>query len=149
MPFMSGVDYLSLQSAMYAATIHLHRDDLEVQPESYQKCLWAANSMTALVRQLRDNDYDSLCSIISVSASSRGCCIVAWHVDFIGGLPQTGWRSAAEVYLRILAMPPQSLPTAVDVFEQQVDTLVSALQRLGLLFPVAGALRRAFSLSGS
>ena len=83
MPFVSGVDYLSLQTAMFAATIHLHRDDLEVQPQSYQKCLWAANSMTALIRQLRDNDYDSLCPIISVS-SSRGCCVVARHADFMG-----------------------------------------------------------------
>lgn len=77
MPFVSNADYLALQTAMYAATIHLHRDDLEVQPQSYQKCLWAANAMAALVRQLRDNEYDTLCPIISVSlllASFLLCC---------------------------------------------------------------------------
>ena len=79
MPFLSGADYLSLQTAMYAATIHLHRDDLEVEPQSYQKCLWAANAMTALVRQLRDNEYDTLCPIISVSL------LLAVRID-------RGWR---------------------------------------------------------
>ncbi|PIL30675.1 transcription factor [Ganoderma sinense ZZ0214-1] len=115
-PFVSNGDYLSLQTAMYAATIHLHREDLEVQPQSYQRCLWAANAMAALVRHLRDNDYDTLCPIIS-----------------------TAWRSAAEVYLRVVAMPQQNLPSTVEVFEQQIDTVVGALQRLGQLFPVAGS----------
>ena len=81
-PFVSDGDHLALQTAMYAATIHLHREDLEVHPQSYQRCLWAANAMTGLVRQLRDNDYDTLCPIISVSPSA--CC---------GELP-TAWVEA-------------------------------------------------------
>ena len=69
MPYMTTPDYIMLQSDVYAATIHLHRDNLEIQAQSYQKCFYAANSMTALIRQLADNDYDSLCPIISVSGS--------------------------------------------------------------------------------
>ncbi|EJF62707.1 hypothetical protein DICSQDRAFT_135679 [Dichomitus squalens LYAD-421 SS1] len=115
MPYMTTPDYVTLQSGVYASTIHLHRDDLEIQTQSYQKCCYAASSMIALLHQLAENDYDALSPMIS-----------------------TCWRAAAEVYLRVLAMPRQSLPTTVDVLEQQIDTLVGAMQRLSLLFPVAG-----------
>lgn len=52
---------------MHAATIHLHRDFLEIIPASYQRCLVAANGMTSIIRELSDGDYDYLDPIISVS----------------------------------------------------------------------------------
>ncbi|KAI0333191.1 hypothetical protein GY45DRAFT_1320144 [Cubamyces sp. BRFM 1775] len=113
---ISNADLVDMQTLIHAATIHLHRDALETQPQSYQKCVWAANAMTSLIRSLPDNDYDLLYPIIA-----------------------TCWRSAAEVYLRILATSQgQSLPTAAELIDQEIDTLIKAMQRLSFVFPIAG-----------
>ena len=63
---ISNADLVDMQTLIHAATIHLHRDALETQPQSYQKCVWAANAMTSLIRSLPDNDYDLLYPIIAV-----------------------------------------------------------------------------------
>ena len=68
---VSAVDLAAMQMLIYAATIHLHRDALEVNQQSYQKCVWAANRITALIRQIAEGDYDMFCPIISVSVSPR------------------------------------------------------------------------------
>ncbi|KAJ2985092.1 hypothetical protein NUW54_g10267 [Trametes sanguinea] len=106
-----------MQTLIHAASIHLHRDALETEPQSYQKCLWAANAMTSLIRSLQDNDYDLLCPIIA-----------------------TCWRSAAEVYMRILAMSQgqTALASTAELIEQEIDTLIAAMQRLSCVFPIAG-----------
>ena len=52
---------------------------------------------------------------------------------------QTCWRSAAEVYLRVLAMN-QGGPTDLvqqQIAQQQIDTIVEAMKRLGVVFPIA------------
>ncbi|KAI0781442.1 fungal-specific transcription factor domain-containing protein [Trametes elegans] len=108
---VDSADLVDMQTLIHGATIHLHRDTLETQPQSYQKCIWAANSMTSMIRSLADNDYDLLCPIIA-----------------------TCWRSAAEVYLRILP----SSQTPVELIDHELDTLTAALQRLNLVFPIAG-----------
>ncbi|KAI0737938.1 fungal-specific transcription factor domain-containing protein [Daedaleopsis nitida] len=110
-----NADLVAMQTLIYAATIHLHRDALEIQRQSYEKCYLAANTITALLGQLADSDYDMLCPIISAC-----------------------WRAAAEVYMRTLAMhQSQSMPANAELVEQQVDRLVAAMHRLGLLFPIA------------
>ena len=49
------------------------------------------------------------------------------------------WRDTADVYLRVLAMhQSESMPTNPQIIEQQLDGIVSAMQRLGCLFPIAG-----------
>ncbi|KAI0355064.1 hypothetical protein OH77DRAFT_1403965 [Trametes cingulata] len=113
---VTTADVVDMQTLIHAAMIHLHRDALEVQPQSYQKCVWAANAMASMIRSLGDNDYDLLCPIIA-----------------------TCWRSAAEVYLRIVASS-QGLPlsTTVELVEQEIDILIAALRRLSLIFPIAG-----------
>ncbi|RDX52836.1 hypothetical protein OH76DRAFT_129357 [Lentinus brumalis] len=113
---VSNADLVGMQTLIFAATIHLHRDALELQPESYQKCFWAANAMTTLIRTLSEEDYDLLGPIIS-----------------------TCWRAAAEVYLRMLAMPHgQSMSTNLELLEQQIDLVIAAMRRLSILFPIAG-----------
>ena len=143
---VSNADLVGMQTLIFAATIHLHRDALEIQPESYQKCFWAANAMTTLIRSLSENDYDLLCPIISVSVLTfsrwhdhrgRRCASNRW--TDVSSCAQTCWRAAAEVYLRMLAMPPgQSMPTNPELIEQQVDFVVAAMRRLSCLFPIAG-----------
>ncbi|KAI0628741.1 hypothetical protein C8Q77DRAFT_1238016 [Trametes polyzona] len=113
---ISAADLVDMQTLVYAATIHLHRDALETHPQSYQKCAWAAGSMTSMIRTMADSDYDLLCPIIA-----------------------TCWRSAAEVYLRIRTSSQGQPPsTTAELIEQELDTLIAALQRLCLVFPIAG-----------
>ncbi|KAI8999105.1 hypothetical protein BD414DRAFT_476995 [Trametes punicea] len=113
---ISATDFVDMQTLIYAATIHLHRDALETESQSYQKCLWAASAITTLIRSITDSDYDLLCPIIA-----------------------TSWRAAAEVYLRILAMSQgHTLPTTVELIEQDINTLIAAMQRLSCVFPIAG-----------
>ena len=61
-----GADMIGMQTAFYAATIHLYRDTLELQRQSYDKCLMAANAISTLITQLTDSDYDYMYPIISV-----------------------------------------------------------------------------------
>ncbi|KAI0831646.1 hypothetical protein BC628DRAFT_1311331 [Trametes gibbosa] len=113
---VSTADIVDMQTLIHAATIHLHRDALEMQSQSYQKCVWASNAMTSMIRSMADSDYDLLCPTIA-----------------------TCWRSAAEVYLRIRSSSQgQPLTTTTELIEQELDTLVAALQRLSLVFPIAG-----------
>ena len=63
----SDAELASIHIMMHAAIIHLHRDLMELVPASYQRCLVAANNMTAVVRELGDGDYDYLEPIVSVS----------------------------------------------------------------------------------
>ena len=51
--------------------------------------------------------------------------------------PQACWRSVAEIYLRVLAMPQGQVHP--DLVEQQIDTVVDAMKRLGLVFPISSA----------
>ncbi|KAI0648376.1 hypothetical protein C8Q79DRAFT_999736 [Trametes meyenii] len=114
--YIEAFDLVDMQTVIHAATIHLHRDALETQPQSYQKCVLSANAMTSMIRSLADNEYDLLCPIIAAC-----------------------WRSAAEVYIRILASSQgQPLSTTADLVEQELDTLVAAMQRLSHVFPIAG-----------
>ncbi|KAL1947251.1 hypothetical protein VTO73DRAFT_14212 [Trametes versicolor] len=113
---VTTADLVDMQTLIHAATLHLYRDSLEIQSQSYQKCAWAAGAMTSLIRSMAESDYDLLCPIIA-----------------------TCWRSAAEVYLRIRASAQgQPLTTTTELIEQELDTLVTALQRLSLVFPIAG-----------
>ncbi|KAI0668420.1 hypothetical protein C8Q78DRAFT_258081 [Trametes maxima] len=115
--YIETFDLVDMQTVIHAATIHLHRDALETQPQSYQKCVLSANAMTSTIRSLADNEYDLLCPIIAAC-----------------------WRSAAEVYIRILASSQgQPLSTTADLVEQELDTLVAAMQRLSHVFPIAAA----------
>lgn len=50
---------------------------------------------------------------------------------------QACWRATAEVLLRLLAMHRPLDSTNPNVIEQQIDMIVTALQRLGCLFPIA------------
>ncbi|KAI0927943.1 hypothetical protein AcW2_004110 [Taiwanofungus camphoratus] len=110
------IDLVGIHTLIYAATIHLNRDFIETQPSSYEKCLISANSVTALVRNLSDNDY-----------------------DFLDPINSACWRSVADVYIRILATPyMQALDTTMDIIEQQLNVLIAAMRRLSSVFPVAG-----------
>lgn len=135
---VTTADLVDMQTLIHAATIHLHRDALETQSQSYQKCVWAANAMTSMIRAMADNDYDLLCPIIAVrcfaSVGARGL-----ELGLMRDHIQTCWRSAAEVYLRIrTSSQGQPLSTTTDLIEQELDTLIAALQRLSLAFPIAG-----------
>ncbi|EMD34354.1 hypothetical protein CERSUDRAFT_117232 [Gelatoporia subvermispora B] len=115
-PSNNEVDFVNIYALIFASSIHLHRGLADSNPASYEKCLVAANSMTSSVRDLSDGDYDFLDPIIS------NC-----------------WRTAADVYIRMLASPQtQTLQCALDVINQELDVLILAMNRLGLLFPVAG-----------
>ena len=58
------------------------------------------------------------------------------EADYVHGL-QACWRSVAEIYLRVLAMPQGQVHP--DLVEQQIDTVVDAMKRLGLVFPISSA----------
>ncbi len=68
----SDADSMSIRIMMHTSTIHLHRDFLEVNTTSYERCFVAANSMTSITRELNDGDYDYLNPIVSVSFTNRG-----------------------------------------------------------------------------
>lgn len=65
---VSTSDLVVMQTLVYTGTIHLHRDTLDIQRQSYEKCALAANAVTTLIGQLSESDYDLICPIISVSA---------------------------------------------------------------------------------
>lgn len=66
-PTRADVDLVSIHTLIYTATIHLHRDHIETQTPSFEKCLYAASSVAALVRELNEDDYAFLDPINSVS----------------------------------------------------------------------------------
>lgn len=68
-PAVSDVELASIHIMMHAATVHLHRDFMDMLPASYNKCIVAANAMTSIIRELGELDYDYLDPIVSVSAS--------------------------------------------------------------------------------
>ncbi|KAI0806823.1 fungal-specific transcription factor domain-containing protein [Fomes fomentarius] len=111
---VSTSDLVVMQTLVYTGTIHLYRDTLDIQRQSYEKCTLAANAVTSLIGQLSESDYDLICPIISAC-----------------------WRATAEILLRLLAMHRALDSTNPSVIEQQIDMIVTALQRLGCLFPIA------------
>ena len=66
-PTRADVDLVAIHTLIYTATIHLHRDHIETQTQSFEKCLYAASSVAALVRELSEDDYAFLDPITSVS----------------------------------------------------------------------------------
>lgn len=62
----TDVELVNVHTLIYAATIYLNRTLADVQPTSYEKCLIAASSITALIRQLGVQDYEFLDPISSV-----------------------------------------------------------------------------------
>ncbi len=137
---VTTADLVDMQTLIHAATLHLYRDSLEIQSQSYQKCAWAAGAMTSLIRSMADSDYDLLCPIIAVRCFAALVGARGEPGADARSITQTCWRSAAEVYLRIRASAQgQPLTTTTELIEQELDTLVTALQRLSLVFPIAGA----------
>lgn len=70
-PTRSDVDVVTIHTLIYTATIHLHRDHIETQTPSFEKCLYAASSVAALVRELNEDDFAFLDPINSVRIP---CC---------------------------------------------------------------------------
>ena len=66
-PTRADVELVTIHTLIYTATIHLHRDHIETQTPSFEKCLYAASSVAALVRELGEDDYAFLDPINSVS----------------------------------------------------------------------------------
>lgn len=136
---VTTADLVDMQTLIHAATLHLYRDSLEIQSQSYQKCAWAAGAMTSLIRSMAESDYDLLCPIIAVRCFAALVGARGEPGADARSITQTCWRSAAEVYLRIRASAQgQPLTTTTELIEQELDTLVTALQRLSLVFPIAG-----------
>lgn len=136
---VTTADLVDMQTLIHAATLHLYRDSLEIQSQSYQKCAWAAGAMTSLIRSMAESDYDLLCPIIAVRCFAALVGARGEPGADARSIAQTCWRSAAEVYLRIRASAQgQPLTTTTELIEQELDTLVTALQRLSLVFPIAG-----------
>ncbi|KAH9918366.1 fungal-specific transcription factor domain-containing protein [Epithele typhae] len=104
----------SMKSLVHASAIHLYRDGLERSGDAYQKCVWAANSIVNIIQTLREGEYEHACPGLS-----------------------TCWRTAAEVYVQMLAAHPGAEPARVALIERQLDVIVEAMGRLGLVFPVA------------
>ena len=52
---------------------------------------------------------------------------------------QTCWRAAADLYIHILSSPDtRALQCTVDVIDQELDLLIAAMKKLGVIFYVAG-----------
>ncbi|KAJ3519680.1 hypothetical protein NM688_g9266 [Phlebia brevispora] len=114
-PAVSDVELASIHIMIHAATIHLHRDFMEMLQSSYNKCLVAANLMTTIVQELCDVDYDFLDPIVST-------CL----------------KCGAHVYLQVLKSQQVNTSQAfLGVVQQELSTLVSAMQCLGRVFPIA------------
>ena len=69
----TDIELISVKTLMYTSTIHLHRDMLTMHPLSYQRCVAAANSITAMTQELNEHDYAFLNPIISVRAALFAC----------------------------------------------------------------------------
>ena len=63
---LSPVAQAGLQSMVYAAMIHLHRDGMDAGGDAYQKCVMAASGMVTLVPVFTDADCPCMCPIIAV-----------------------------------------------------------------------------------
>ena len=66
----TDIELVNVHTLIYAATIYLNRTLADIQPTSYEKCLIAASSVTSLLRELSDRDYELLDPISSVRVSS-------------------------------------------------------------------------------
>ncbi|KAI0730124.1 hypothetical protein C8Q72DRAFT_824207 [Fomitopsis betulina] len=114
-PTRSDVDVVTIHTLIYTATIHLHRDHIETQTPSFEKCLYAASSVAALVRELNEDDF-----------------------AFLDPINSACWRSVADVYACILngaQMQLQHYDTAA--ITNELNNLLVAMRRLALFFPVA------------
>ena len=67
-PFLvANVDRAALETFAHAATIHLCRDELELARDAYQRCVWAANRIVAIIHTVADADYELLYPMLAVS----------------------------------------------------------------------------------
>ncbi|TFY60244.1 hypothetical protein EVJ58_g5273 [Rhodofomes roseus] len=114
-PTRADVDLVTIHTLIYTATIHLHRDHIEAQTQSFEKCLYAASSVAALVRELNEDDY-----------------------AFLDPINSTCWRSVADVYARMLnGTQIELLQYDSMAITNELDVLLAAMRRLALFFPVA------------
>ena len=127
------IELISIKTLMYTATIYLHRDLLSVHWDSYERCVGAADAVTAMTQELSDLDYSYLNPIISVSLSFS---IFTLKMGAERPSAQACWKSAAQVYLQVLAS--RLNPLMMDKANTGLDILTNALKLLGLVFPVAG-----------
>ncbi|KAI0093808.1 hypothetical protein BDY19DRAFT_919028 [Irpex rosettiformis] len=113
----ADIALLTVHTLMNTAIIHLHRDFLQRDQSSYQRCVSAAHSITKAVRELNDAEYEYLNPIFS-----------------------TCWRCAAHVYLQTLTMQrSQIMPNGalIDGIQAELSTLLHAMRTLGNVFSVA------------
>ncbi|KAH8824646.1 hypothetical protein DL96DRAFT_1614642 [Flagelloscypha sp. PMI_526] len=110
-PFVD-VDLLCIHTLVHVSTIHLQKDHFE------QDALLCANSVTALIRQLSEGDYEFLDPILT------SC-----------------WLSVAKVYIQLDR--PEAPQLMIDPFQatpmsQEVAVIVAALKTFRKLVPLAG-----------
>ncbi|KZT74019.1 hypothetical protein DAEQUDRAFT_682747 [Daedalea quercina L-15889] len=114
-PTRADVDLVTIHALIYAATIHLNRDHIETQTVSFEKCLYAASSVAALVRELGEDDY-----------------------AFLDPINSTCWRTVADVYARMLSgAQVEALQYDAAAITNEMNNLLVAMRRLALFFPVA------------
>ncbi|KAH9926098.1 uncharacterized protein B0H18DRAFT_1085062 [Fomitopsis serialis] len=114
-PTRADGDLVTIHTLIYTATIHLHRDHIETQTPSFEKCLYAASSVAALVRELNEDDY-----------------------AFLDPINSTCWRAVADVYARMLSSTQiEQLQYDSLAITNELNVLLAAMRRLALFFPVA------------
>lgn len=114
-PLRLDVEIVDIYMLIYVATIHLHKEFIETQTTSFEKCLTSANSVTAIVRQLNEDDY-----------------------GFLDPITSTCWRYVADVYLRIMTadqLPPEQCDLIAICDELRI--LIASFKRLAFYCPIA------------
>ncbi|KAI0081436.1 hypothetical protein K474DRAFT_1682025 [Panus rudis PR-1116 ss-1] len=109
------IDLLTIHTLVQVSIIHLHRELADTNQESYQKCIVAANTVTAYLRQLSDNEF-----------------------VYLDPINSTCWMTVGDVYLRALAATTLLAQGTFSYLNQELGLLVNCMRKLGLHFPIAG-----------
>ncbi|KAH8100230.1 fungal-specific transcription factor domain-containing protein [Cristinia sonorae] len=113
---VAEIELFVIHTLIYASTLNLHRTLAQTSPVSYEKCWHAANNITTLVRELSEGDY-----------------------VFVDAIVSSAWHCAADVFIKTLVPPTCTTnQNANEIAEQQTDVLLTAMNRLARIFPIAG-----------
>lgn len=97
---------------IFTSVIHLERNSVRSNRISFRKCVMAVHSITAVIHQLGNDDYEDLDPILS------SC-----------------WNTAGQLCVHVMTTSLQS--ETRPLFLTYLDIIISAMKRLAAVFPCA------------
>jgi hypothetical protein len=116
--------------------VYLQRDHLGKSTDASKLCLKAAHTTSSHIRHLKEEDYQFLDPIISVSFHSVKCRLS--NLDIF--CYQACWKTVGRLYIHLLVISDKSNNRAREMhgLARELHVVIFALKKLGNVFPIAG-----------